>query len=276
MRRQSLFIAEAAIFFFCAAFAAFGQETPASSGTYQDDTVSFEAYLAVEAGTLPVVLSAPHGGGVYADGVPERVLGTIDLDFNTLELALLVQDELAALMDGRKAFLVAARMSRTCVDFNRAASQAYESKPMAAAYQAYHDALKAAVASARSVAGEDALLIDIHGQSQDTARVYRGTQNGRTADLFALYGDTSGGFAVAMKQEGLLLKPESVDSREYLEFNGGFIVLVYGRSGSGGINALQLEFGFDLRKDRESLRRTAKGLALAIKAYLDKSVSKIP
>jgi len=73
-----------------------------------------------------------------------------------------------------------------------------------------------------------------------------------------------------MKREGLLLKPDAIDSREYLDFNGGFIVLVYGRAGSGGINAVQLEFGFDLRKDPEAIKKTAQGLALAIKAYLEK------
>ena len=107
------------------------------------------AYLTVETGTLPVVLSAPHGGTTVLPEIPERTSGVTTLDTHTYELAAAIQIKLFALT-GKQAHRVAALASRKFIDFNRSSDQAYESPAVAALYQAYHASVDKAVLSAKT------------------------------------------------------------------------------------------------------------------------------
>jgi len=226
-------------------------------------TLDPATYLLIETGTLPIILSAPHGGTAELPGIPERVHGTTVLDTNTLELAQAIQVRLQALMGGR-ANLVAARASRKQVDFNRAPSEAYESVAAAPLYQAYHSALRSAVEAA-SPSGK-ALLIDLHGQSEDVRIVFRGTRDGLTADLPLLCG--SGGFLGELEARGLALNPARPTQAESVEFKGGHSVAAYGKGSPGGVNAVQLEFGFTFRANSDALNATAEKVAAALEAHL--------
>lgn len=205
-------------------------------------------YVSIETGTLPVVLSAPHGGRTTVPGVPARQTGTTVLDTNTYELATSIQSALAS-RTGKRASLVAALVSRSYVDFNRAPSEAYESASVAPLYQAYHSVLQQAVLAARSQAGAGALLIDIHGQSSDVTVVFRGTRNGQTAALATLHA-SPGGFLTGLMALGIDVSPRLAAGTENPDYNGGYIVATYGVATSGGINAVQLEFGLNYRQPR--------------------------
>ncbi len=184
-------------------------------------SLDVKALVLVESGDLPIVLSAPHGGEVEMTGIPERRFGTHDLDENTLQLALAIQKELSAITGGRKAHLVAGLISRHYVDFNRAAGQAYEVEAVAPVYDRYHEALRSAIQAAKDKAGTKALLIDIHGQSDNVAKVYRGTQDGQTADLPLLCQDAPAGLIATMMQQGLPVHPDSIAGTEPADYNGG-------------------------------------------------------
>lgn len=219
--------------------------------------------MTVETGTLPLVLSAPHGGTLLVPGVPERTQGTTVLDTHTLELILAIQAQLFSLT-GQKAQVVAARVSRKQVDFNRKASEALESPAMAPVYAAYHEALRAAVSTVKAKPG--ALLLDLHGQGNDPALIYRGTQGGATANLSLLYASPHG-LLREMLGQGLNLSPATSDPSEHPEFNGGYIVGTYGTS-AGGVSAVQLEFGLQYRDAQDQVAATATKLATALKAHL--------
>lgn len=231
--------------------------------------LDLEVFVLVESGDLPIVLSAPHGGEAAMIGIAERTFGTDDLDENTLELAMAIQKEFTTLTGGKKAYLVAARVSRRYVDFNRAASQAYESDAVASVYNAYHEALRSAIKEAKGKVGSTALLIDIHGQSDDVTKVYRGTQDGQTADLTLICQRTPAGLISTMEQKGLPVRSNTISEKEPHDYNGGYIVRTSGLKGRGGINAVQFEFGHDFRDDDAAIAKAAKAFAEALVAYLD-------
>jgi len=220
-------------------------------------------YLIVETGILPVILSAPHGGTLEPSGIPIRLQGTTVLDTNTLELVEAIQQRLQV-RGGGKATLVAAKVSRKYVDFNRIASEAYENSALVTLYQTYHGALRSAVNNLNT--SGKALLVDIHGQSQDVSVVFRGTRNGQTAGLVSLCG--SGGFLNALAVEGLALNPNNATDSESPNFNGGHIVATYGKNNADGIHAIQLEFGYTYRENATALNATADRIAAAIITHL--------
>lgn len=222
------------------------------------------AYVRTEVGGLPVVISVPHGGSLDIPGVPVRTAGPTGIDLYTVELAAAIQHALQA-RTGQRAYLVAGLASRKYVDFNRSAAQAYETAAAAPVYQAYHTALQSAVNVARIQSSTRALLIDLLGQSNNVHVVYRGTQNGRTANLQALY--AAGEFFSTMQSRGIDVDPAGVGGTENSSYNGGYIVGTYGL-GSAGVNAVQLAFGMDYRNPRSALDDTANKVAEALAAHL--------
>lgn len=220
-------------------------------------------FLTVERGTLPIVVSVPHGGTDPIPGVPVRSGGTTTLDTHTAELALALQARLQARLGGR-AHLVLLRASRAHLDVNRSADLAYESPAVAPLYDAYHAALRDAVGTAG--ASTRALLVDVHGQSQNVQVTYRGTRDGLTADLEALHAPA--GFLGHLVAGGFDLAPGSTRGAEHPSFNGGFIVGTYGRQAPGGVNAVQLEFGYTLRAAQADWEATADRIAASLAAHL--------
>ncbi len=258
----------AGLFVFLMGGCAGAQSVPANTATETQAPLDPKQYILVATGDLPIVLSAPHGGEVVIPGIPERAFGENDLDVNTLQLAIFIQAELASLTGGKKAHLVAARVSRSYVDLNRASSRAYESEVVAPIYKAYHDALFAAVKEAKALAGPNTLFIDIHGQSADVTKVFRGTQDGQTGDLSMLCRTNAPGLIATMGLNKLIVEPSTTHGYEASAFLGGFIVRTYGLHGVGGINAIQLEFGRDYRENSEAITKTVRAVATALVAYL--------
>jgi N-formylglutamate amidohydrolase len=141
-------------------------------------------YLNIETGTLPLVLSVPHGGELPLGDAPERAKGTKVKDDHVNELAQAIQRKLRA-QSGKQAWLVGANISRKYVDFNRKAEEAYEAPAAAPVYAEYYAALRSAVDSVRSQPG--ALLLDLHGQSFNKGAIFRGTGSGLTAHNAPFY-----------------------------------------------------------------------------------------
>lgn len=230
----------------------------------------------VRKGTLPVVVSAPHGGRLPIPGVPERVGAGVRLfatvrDVNTAELA----DRFAADLDralGGKVWLVAARFDRKYLDANRPPDGAYEDDRAKPAYDAYHAALAAACKAVKETHGAG-LLLDLHGQGMFPDAVCRGTRDGKTVKLLvgrhgraALTGRH--GVLGRLERAGYKVLPRAdrPDAKEEPAFAGGHIVDTYGSHTGYAIDAIQLEFGSNLR-DWAALPKTAADLADAVAAF---------
>lgn len=230
-------------------------------------------WLTASVGTLPIVVSAPHGGRDAIPGLaPRRGLGvpqfTVERDSNTAELAHALAGKLMLRL-GMNPFLVIARFERKHVDANRPESAAFESPAAKPFYDAYHAALITAVADVRRRWG-GGLLLDLHGQAAERDTIFRGTDNGRSVSSLerrfgraALNGPTS--ILGYLSAKGYKVEP-AADDRER-RYTGGYTTRTYGSHRDGGIDAIQLELGSNLRA-HANVERTADDLAAAIENFL--------
>ena len=241
-----------------------------------------EDFVAIQRGTLPVILSAPHGGSNAIPGVPPRrgeglTPGASGFrtsrDTRTEALAYAVATAVEK-RTGKKPYFVVSRVHRKFVDPNRPLSIACEHPDAERVYNVYHDALAAFRDEVRREYGTG-LLLDLHGQSASRETVFRGTQNGLTVTgLIRSHGEAAHegarsllGFA---PEEGWKTHPLR-GGREQSGYTGGYIVRAYGSHHANGIDAIQLEFGANYRTS-DNIDATAATLAAAVDRYLRRYV----
>jgi len=139
------------------------------------------------AGTLPIILTVPHGGREEIPGAaprdtrgkPSGGRGFVTVtDANTDRLALGIAAQIKA-VTGKEPYVVLAKFKRQYADPNRPPEIGVESPAARPYYDYYHRSIRRFIDEIRSKypAG---LLIDVHGQMKDPNVVMRGTQNGRT------------------------------------------------------------------------------------------------
>lgn len=243
-----------------------------------------EEPVSIQKGTLPIIVSAPHGGKTPLPDVPLRIgkdvkMFAIVRDANTDLLAEKFVAEIEKQLGGKVWFAIA-RCERKYVDFNRSREAAYENDKAKPAYDAYHDALDAACKEVKKTHGAG-LLLDIHGQGSFEGQICRGTQNGKSVTLMlqrhgraALTGKNS--VFGRMEKAGYKVMPPcdaKDDAKEESKFNGGYMVQNYGSHTGYGIDVLQLEFGTHLR-ERAAYPKVAAALADAVAAYHDAYLKK--
>lgn len=234
----------------------------------------------VQAGELPVILTAPHGG---RDGVPGCDLRTpvgtrfvTGSDFNTDVLVQEIAAELKRLT-GRQPYLAMAKFHRRFIDANRRPDEAYGAPGCKADYEFYHATIRGFVDEVRGKYPR-AMLLDVHGQSTYPDAIVRGTQHGTTVKgLLAHAGapavtgpDSVFGRLAAM---GYRVVPPNdaspTDKVEAPEYAGGYTVVIYGSQRPDGIDSMQLEFGRDLR-EKHAVQKTARDTAAAIAAFYER------
>lgn len=230
--------------------------------------------LSVWAGTLPLILSAPHGGRQPIPGVPvRRGVGvaqfTTGRDNNTDDLAEAVALKLGERL-GVKPFVVIGRFDRKFLDVNRPATGAYESAVAKPFYDGYHRALEESVEKVRAQWG-GGLLLDLHGQGAEFETIYRGTDNGETVSALlqrfgkeALSGPKSIFGQLAAK--GYKVLPDPSGRERERRYVGGYTARTYGSHRGTKIDAIQMEIGTNLRA-KANLQRTAHDLAAAIEMF---------
>lgn len=246
---------------------------PASAdGNKQDKWVAYQA------GSLPIILSAPHGGNLSIPGVPPRQGKGVKqfvarADSWTAQLTEKMADEIE-MKTGKRPYVVIARFHRKYIDANRPPKFAYESDQAKPTYDAYHQALAKARAEVIKRWGRG-ILLDIHGQGSKPKVIFRGTQNGRTTTHLikkfgkeALTGKSSLFGQIAKQGFSVIPATDSPD-RENSHYKGGYISVTYGSMKGGTMDAIQLELGKDLRAPRSNAN-TAKKLANAIDSFAKK------
>ena len=238
-------------------------------------------------GTMPIIITAPHGGreaipGVTprdTDGKPRGGRGYVtDGDTNTDILALGMAVQIKAIT-GKEPYIVVARFKRRFADPNRPPEVALDSPTARPYYDTYHQAIRRFIDDIRSKypAG---LLIDVHGQKKDPRVVMRGTQNGRTVERLlarAGAGAVTGpnGMFGQLEADGFAVFPANDvppgGTSENAGFNGGYTVGTYGSHNANGIDAVQMEFGSKYRQNAavdKAARDAGKAIAAFYEAYL--------
>ncbi len=231
--------------------------------------------ITVQKGSLPVIISAPHGGSQTLPDIPDRTgqgkaKFVVVQDTGTDKLAAKLADAIEKRMMGRP-YLVIAHFRRKQVDVNRPAKDAYESDAAKPIYDAYHRALEEASAEVRQQWGRG-IVLDIHGQAADREAIFRGTNDGKTVlhlttqyGKAALTGPKSILGVLAAKGYKIVPACDSED-KENASFNGGYIVQTYGSWNGGMIDAIQFETG-GKQRTLNNLDQTAADIAEAVAIF---------
>jgi N-formylglutamate amidohydrolase len=252
-----------------------------------------EDLVLVRHGTLPIILTVPHGGRLDIPGVPlrnapdpARMAGFAKWggfqsggDQNTDVLALRIASEIESLT-GHAPYLVLAKFKRRFIDANRPAELAYVDPGAAPYYALYHGTIRKFVDEIRR-AHPAGLLLDVHGEGKDPDVLMRGTSNGDTVTLLvrrvgvdSITGPN--GLFGQFETQGFKVFPSNRASiwrgSENAGYNGGYTVNTYGSQNPDGIDAVQLEFGTRYRREDEldkSAAQAARAIVTFYKAYLE-------
>jgi N-formylglutamate amidohydrolase len=226
-------------------------------------------------GNCAIVITAPHGGVRDIPGVAPRRNGEKVRDDSTLELAQALCKSLAE-SEGLQPYIVAARFHRRYIDANRDDTEAYEQRDAGPIYAEYHSRIRQFVKVIRVKFHGRGLLLDIHGQGVDEKAIYRGTSNRLTVkNLLKTYGEEalSGSNSIlgSLEAMGHRVFPPSArmhNASEDSRFRGGYTVRTYGSHQEDGIDAIQLEFGIDLRKDPRFIDQLQRSVITFYRNYL--------
>lgn len=259
-------------------------------------TLSPSGFVEIWPGTLPVVLSAPHGGTEKPTDIPDRTYGKTNLDGFTRPLAYAVR---AAFIKryGQAPPLVVCLISRKKVDCNRELLEAAQGNPAAEKiWHEFQDAIKAAEAAVLRK-NEHGLYFDIHAQGNPGSRVELGY--GVTAEelgwpdaklnapevarrstvrlmdeasptTFAelMRGPLSFGALLEQRSIAATPSPQRPLKEGILYFNGGYNVRTHGSSDGKGLDAIQLETPMTVRRTAEDRERFARAVVDASGEYL--------
>ncbi len=127
-------------------------------------------------GTIPIIISVPHGGLVAPDSIPDRTCNnpTTVTDANTIELSLRIDSSFYELT-GCHIHLVICNLKRTKVDCNRnLADGACAQTQAVQAWQDFHDFIDSAQAIALAENNNKAFYIDLHGHGKALQRLELG------------------------------------------------------------------------------------------------------
>jgi len=250
----------------------------------------------VRQGTLPILVTAPHGGREAIPGIePRQDKASVEAyrkwggfqrggDANTDSLAQGIAAEITKLT-GKEPYLVVAKFLRRYVDANRPPELGLDSPKARPYYDYYQQSVRGFVdeIGRNYPAG---LLIDVHGQSKDPEVIMRGTLNGRAverllrrAGVQAVTGPN--GLYGQLEANGFKIFPgNDVPPRGRSEdagFNGGYTVYLYGSHNRAGIDAVQMEFGSRYRHKAvldKSAREAARAIVAFHEAYLTQPASR--
>jgi N-formylglutamate amidohydrolase len=269
------------------------QAVPASSGsTY----LGRESYVEYHPGTLPLVLTAPHGGYMEPSEIPDRAWGTTAQDRNTRELTLAIREALFA-RTGAYPHVVLSNLHRIKLDPNREIVEAAQGNPEAErAWWEFQVFAEEAGNLVEEASGEG-LHLDIHGHGHEINRLEIGYMLSR-ADLSEPDGILSGtayvnkssvkalaekpgndlaslvrgphSLGTLLEVRGVSAVPSTSQPNPGLDdyFTGGYNTDRHGSGHGGKVSAIQIEHHYPgLRDEAGNRERYAEDLADALLVY---------
>lgn len=257
-----------------------------------------EDYNEYQPGELPIILSAPHGGSLRPEEIPNRTYGATGADLNTKDLTLRVADALEALT-GRRPHVIVSNLHRSKLDPNRDIEEAAQGVVHAErAWYEYHNWIETASAIVARDHGRG-FYVDMHGHGHEIQRLEIGyllssndlansddvlnqdalidkssiavlaRESERTfAEL--IRGETSLGELMAgrgYRSVPSVTEPHP-DGNPY--FTGGYSTVRHGSRDGGVIDGLQIEHNFQgVRDTPENRQAYAEALAEALVEFLE-------
>jgi len=252
-------------------------------------------YVEYIAGDLPIIFSAPHGGYLEPEEIPDRTWGTTVMDLYTLEMARAVFD---AVHDytGRYPHVIISHLRRTKLDPNRDITEAAQGNQYAEqAWHEYHGFIDSAKADVTREFGKG-FYVDLHGHGHDLARLELGyllsssvleltdaqlDQYASQSSIRAIAGQSSLSFSELIRGEqslgtlfhksGYLSVPSEYypDPGGYSYFSGGYSTKQHGSRYGGTISGVQIEMPKPGVRDTDENRRWfAQKLTQVLDTYL--------
>ncbi len=258
-------------------------------------------------GTLPVILSAPHGGGVEPPSIPDRSgVGIVTVrDSRTIETTIAASDAVLA-RTGERPHVIILHLRRTKLDANRDIGEAALGNDEAEnAWREYHGFIDMAKQTVTTDHGSG-LYLDMHGHGHAVQRLELGylltgsqLDNIDAAGLDNLDGQNTSLAGLAARTEapfsGILRGPDSfgglleaagvpsvpsprwpgpaIDSIPGDEpyFSGGYSTRRHGSVAGGVIDGIQIEHNFTgIRGTAADREAYAVVLADVIATWLDR------
>ena len=254
-------------------------------------------YVDVRPGSLPILLTVPHGGDLKPANILARRYGVTAKDANTAELSVMVSEELRKLYGGTP-HLVICRLHRSKLDCNRELSEAAQGDPMATAtWKRFHDSAEE-IEKQISHSHGAGLTLDLHGHRHEDERVELGylisgsllntpdealnsdpkflrLTSVRELDLrspqtFAqlIRGPQSLGAMLEARDFRSIPSPSKPSPGKAIYFSGSYDIAVHGSRDGGTLSAIQVECPWNGVRDTEAnQRRFAQALAAALGDY---------
>jgi N-formylglutamate amidohydrolase len=272
--------------------------TPATP-TAEVTLLGRSAYTEFRTGALPIILTAPHGGGLRPTEIPDRTFGSTLADANTEDVLIEVA---AALLEktGQRPLRVICHLHRIKLDANREIVEAAQGSPVAEqAWTEYHAFIEAAK---RRLLGSSpfGLLLDLHGHAHVAPRLELGyllsdedlnrsdailaqpvyatrtsirALAARTTSPFfdLIRGPSSLGASMAERGYASLPSPADPFPRGDPYFNGGYTTDRHGSRLGGTVDAIQIEANFAGVRDTAANRRAfAQALAESVLTFVER------
>lgn len=275
------------------AFAGRAIPTLAAAESAQQAVFGTKNYIELAPGTLPLVISAPHGGTLKPADMKDRTFGKVLRDGDTEELARAICDALAERCGGRP-HLIVCHLHRVKVDCNRELQEAAQGDAQATtAWNEYHDFISRSCKVVTEQFGAG-LYLDIHGQRHlrgwvelgyalpatmldlanekldaDPALATRSSvadADKRSPESFAalLRGVSSLGTLIA--GAGFPSVPSMAIPAPGRDdyFSGGYAIQTHGSAKGGSINAIQIECPWSVREIPAARKKFAAAVAQSL------------
>jgi hypothetical protein len=148
-------------------------EASAIEGVPGESYLGRAGYTEYLPGEMPLVVSAPHGGELRPEEIPDRTWGTTVHERNTLDLAMRIRSAVKA-KTGFYPFVILSQLHRVKLDPNREIEEAAQENPEAErAWWEFQTYIVEAEAIVEETYGEG-LYVDLHGHGHDIQRLELG------------------------------------------------------------------------------------------------------
>ncbi|MFP3854923.1 MAG: hypothetical protein ACLFWD_11585 [Anaerolineales bacterium] len=230
-------------------------------------------YVEVRSGTLPLIISVPHGGNLTPGAIPDRTQAVLINDRGSLQAARELDKELKKLT-GHHPTLIINHLDRRKLDPNRSLAQGAQGNPIAeAAWRSFHTEIEGA---AQSIGDQCAsgLILDFHSyggenwliqlgygldklalEEEDEDLSKRRFVFGSNLRALALRSDQSLADLVRgedslggrLESDGYRAVPSPTSPQGfYGYFDGGYISYQHGSHREGTVDAVQVEIPYSL------------------------------
>jgi N-formylglutamate amidohydrolase len=246
-------------------------------------------FIKFNKGSIPLIISVPHGGMLECEDIPKRSSGIMGIDKGTIKLA---EDLIKNIEHLSPTYFsikkipsyIISHVRRSKLDLNRKKNEAYSSDSTLAKilYQFYHSKIKEYV-NYNLKSFNYSLLMDIHGFEKHKrppgyrdVEIVLGTQNLSTFYLEPVPikdrdKNLRGKIIKKFLELDIPIAPGHPRRREYI-LTGGYITQKYGISNIIGSQTMQIEFSDRIRIYDKNLRNK---VLVALADLILRNLSKI-